>query len=304
MERNKIFGIIVLIILVVLGAYYLNKNIHEFKDLKLENWRYIFLIVPIFIFGYWLIGVVLDVLLRPFGIELNLKESFMISIVTGFYNLITPFRGGMVARGMYLKRRHNFAYTDFLATLAASYVIVFLISSFIGLLSVYLIFMFYGTFNWIIFLIFFGMFIGMLFIVIVAPRFSERKNNWINRFIRVINGWHLIKNNKKVIFYVGILSVIQILLGALMVYLQFKVFGLDVGYLKSLFLTCIGSLGILIAITPANLGVAEAITVFSALTLGIGAAESLGVALLGRAISIIVLFILGPWFSWKLMRKN
>ncbi len=304
MDNKKIIGVLVLIVLIVLGGYYLWTNIEEFKDLRLENWGYIFVMIPLFILGYWLVGIVLDVLLRPFGVEMNLKESFMISIVTGFYNLITPFRGGMVARGMYLKKKHNFAYTDFLATLAASYVVVFLISSFIGLLSSYLIFIYYAAFNWIIFLIFSGMFLGMLFIVVIAPRFPEGKNRWINRFVRVINGWHLIKNNKKVIFYVGVLSVVQILIGALMLYLQFKVFGFDVSYLKSLFLTCIGGLGILIAITPANLGVAEAITVFSALTLGISATESLGVALLGRAVSIIVLFILGPLFSWKLMRKN
>jgi uncharacterized protein (TIRG00374 family) len=69
-------------------------------------------------------------------------------------------------------------------------------------------------------------------------------------------------------------------------------------------LTAIGVLGILVAITPAGLGIQEAITVFSALTIGIGATEALSAALLGRAISLVVLFILGPIFSHYLLRNN
>ena len=144
----------------------------------------------------------------------------------------------------------------------------------------------------------------MLFIIGIAPKFPEGRNKLINRFIRVVNGWHLISSKVKVIFIIGILNIIQILLGTLMLYLQFRVFGFEISYLKSLFLACIGSLGILIAITPANLGIAEAITVFSALTLGIGVSESLSAAVLGRAVSIVVLFILGSLFSWKLMRNK
>ena len=54
-----------------------------------------------------------------------------------------------------------------------------------------------------------------------------------------------------------------------MLYLQFKVFGINIPVISALFITSITSLSILISITPANLGIQELITVFSALTLGI-----------------------------------
>ncbi|MBU0907099.1 MAG: hypothetical protein KKE05_02980 [Nanoarchaeota archaeon] len=37
---------------------------------------------------------------------------------------------------------------------------------------------------------------------------------------------------------------------------------------------------------------------------GISATDSLSAALLGRAVSLVVLFVLGPIFSWILMRGN
>lgn len=103
----------------------------------------------------------------------------------------------------------------FLATLSAIYVIIFLIGSFVGLLSMFLIWFYYGLFNWIIFYLFLIIFIFLLLIIVFSPKFPESKNIWLNRFAKVINGWHLIKNNKKIIFATALISLIQLFLGAI-----------------------------------------------------------------------------------------
>ena len=242
-------------------------------------------------------------MLKPLSVFLKNGESFAISIVTGFYNLITPFRGGMAVRAVYLKKKHSFPYTNFLATLGASYVLIFLVSGILGLISTYFIYKSSSSFSPIIFIIFLITTLSMLSIILFAPKITESESKWLNRFIRVINGWHLIKNNNRVIVTVTLLSLIQILIGSLMLYLQFRVFGFTISYPSAVFLSSIGTLGILIGITPANLGIGEAITVFSALTLGISATQSLTATLLGRAVQIIVLFILGTLFSYVLIKK-
>jgi uncharacterized protein (TIRG00374 family) len=86
--------------------------------------------------------------------------------------------------------------------------------------------------------------------------------------------------------------------------LQFKVFGMELSFAKAAYLTAIGGLSLLIQLTPAGLGINEAITVFSASTIGITPAQSLSVAILGRLISVVVLFTLGPLFSYLLMKKK
>ena len=89
-----------------------------------------------------------------------------------------------------------------------------------------------------------------------------------------------------------------------MYYLQFRVFGIEVTFVKCIFLSAVGILALLVAITPAGLGINEALVVFSALTIGITPAESLSAVLLGRAVQMLVLFVLGPVFSYTLLKHK
>ncbi len=303
-KTKKIFSILILIVILVFFVFYLKNNYQNFQQLKLVSPYLLIILIALFLFNYFLIGIVTLNLLLPLGVKLGLKESFMISIVTGFYNLIMPFRGGMFARGVYLKKKYNFSYTNFFSTLAASYILIFLVASVVGIISTLIIYYQTGIFSWILFLIFSGVFIPMLLIVIFAPKFPYAKSEFINKFIKVVNGWHLIKNNTKVISIVIIISLSQLLLSSLALFLQFRVFGIDISYFSCLFLSCIGSLSLLIQLTPANLGVSEAIIVFSALTIGITSYQSLTAALLGRAVSFLVLLILGPIFSYVLIKHE
>jgi len=302
--HKKILSVAILLILVALAIYYLKNNISDFNQLAIVSPWLIILLVILFLITYVAISSINLYLLKPLGVNLEVKESFMLSVMTGFYNLITPFRGGMAARAVYLKKKYKFPYTDFLATLAASYVLIFLVAGIVGLFSVYYIYKITAQLSLIILGVFLVSTLSMLFIIIFSPRIPETKYPWLNRFIRVINGWHLIRKNKKVVLATLFFSFLQLLIGSTMLYLQFRVFGIQIPFTSTLFITALNSIGILLAITPAGLGITEAITVFSASTLGILPAQSLSAALLGRAISLIVLFILGPIFSYILLKKK
>jgi len=304
MKANKTVSIFVLILTVVLIVMYIKNNFHLFKDLRIIKPGYL-IVFPIFLLiQYFLISKQTQIILRHLNVNLKNKEIYQLSIVTGFYNLITPFKGGMASRAVYLKKRYNFSYTNFLATLSASYVIAFLISSLIGLITAYLTYLQTKAFNLIISLIFLITFMVMMSIILFSPNIKETKNDFLNKFIRVLTGWNIIKKDKKLILKTCIIFLFELLITSLVFYLQFKVFGWNIGFIGALFLSSISYIGILISITPAGLGISEAITVFSALTLGISPVQSLSVALLGRTISIVVLFILGPIFTYKLMKNE
>jgi len=303
-KLKNLISIGILLIIVALFIYYIIQHISDFQQLSLVNPFYLVILLALFIFTYYLISIITKNLLYPLGVKLKGFEAFALSIVTGFYHLITPFRGGTITRAVYLKKKHEFSYTNFLASLAGKYLIIFLTASFIGLITTLFINYIYGSFSWIIFFVFLAIFLPLLLIVVLSPKLSLTKNNFINRFIKVVNGWHLIKNNKRVIIIITLVSLIQLIIGAFMLHLQFRVFGFDIAFIKCLFLASLGVLSILIAITPAGLGINEAVIVFSALTIGITPAQSLSVALLGRAIQMLVLFTLGPIFSAFLIKHN
>lgn len=303
-QHKRILGIIVLIALVAWLVYYGISNYHEFKQMSIENPLLLIPLIFLFIIGYIPVSIITYYILFPLSVRLRVKESFALSIVTGFYNLITPFRGGMVARAAYLKRKYNFSYTNFLATLAGSYILTFFIASLLGLVGLVSIYLSVGIVNFPILVVFTGVFLTFGAVIIFSPKIPLTKYEFANKFIKVLNGWNLIKNDKKVITIISISSVIQIILGAASIYLQFKVFGIDASSNTALFLAAISSLSLLISITPAGLGINEAVIVFSASTLGISPVESLSAALVGRLVSIIVLFVLGPIFSYSLIKRG
>ena len=301
--KNTI-SVIVLVLLIALAVYYFINNLQGFNDLEFVN---PLLIIPLFLIVIVIAvlnGIVIKYLIEPFNIKLAVKEWFGLSVITSFYNTITPFRGGMIAKAAYLKKEHNFSYTNFLASLAGSYVIMFFAASLIGLVSLVLIYLYARIFNYILLLIFLAFFVPLLIIIIFSPKFKETKSNFVNRFIRVMNGWNLIKDNKKVIFILSLISVVTFLLSTIATMFYYNVFGITIMFYSALYLVAIGTLGSLFQITPANLGIAEAIAVFSALVIGIEPTQSIPVAILSRAVSMIVIFILGPIFSYVLMKDT
>jgi uncharacterized protein (TIRG00374 family) len=304
MNIKKILSIMVLIVLIAWLGYYGYSHRTDFAKLTFVS---PYLLVILFMGSlaiYFMVAILNNKLMKALDVKMPLGENFMLSVVTGFYNLIMPFRGGMAVRAVYLKKKYDFAYAHFLASLSAVYILSFLVSSFLGIITTIWIYCKTGIFSWIIFVLFDVVFLGMLGIIFVSPQFKETENGWVNRFIKVINGWHLIKKNKKVILITFFVTLTQNILYSLMLWLQFKVFGIEVSFIAAIFLSSIGSFSILIGLTPGNLGIQEAIIVFSASTIGLSAAESLSATLLGRAVELAVLFVLGPIFSYLLMRNG
>jgi uncharacterized protein (TIRG00374 family) len=297
----------ILVIMAVLFIYYLFKNIGDFEQLfsiPLHNLWLIFVVVLIILLNFFITGMLNNELMKPFGISLKRKEYFGLSVISNFYNTITPFRGGMAARAVYLKQRYKFAYVHFLATLAGIYVLTFFIAGIVGLISILVLWLNYGLFNSLIFYLFLAISLFMLGIIILSPKFNESKKKWFSRFVKVINGWHLIKNNPKIVFTTSIVALIQLVLGALSTLVLYSIFNINIGFFKALFIVSIGSIAILVAITPGNLGIADAIGVFSATIVGVGLKEAVAVAILGRVISLILIFILGPIFSYILLKHQ
>ena len=235
---------------------------------------------------------------------MKFKEYFGLAAITSFYNIIFPFRGGLIAKAAYLKTKHKFSITHFIAMMVGVMIISILASSFLGIITLLLIYLQSGVFNAIVLILFILAFLVSLFIVIFSPKLRETKYNLANKAIQVINGWHTIKNNRKIVIAVSIITLIQIILSTAGIMLSYRVFGIHLTIVKALFLTSVLPLTIILGITPAGLGVNEAIGVFSGLVIGIAPAQSLSAAVLGRIIGTIIIFILGPIFSYLLIKHK
>ena len=129
MNLKKILSPILLVVTLALIAYYISKHLSDFSELSLINPLWLIPLAVLFLIVSWTNGIKIKYLAEPFGIKLIFKEHFGLSVVTSFYNMITPFRGGLAAKAVYLKNKHGFSYTNYLATVAGLYVINFFVAS-------------------------------------------------------------------------------------------------------------------------------------------------------------------------------
>jgi uncharacterized protein (TIRG00374 family) len=304
MKSKNFISILIITFFIFLALIYVNNNLPDFIEIisriTISSLWKIFLIA-ILIFIFLLTSATLfKALLQPFKIPLSNKEAFGLSVVTRFYNLITPFRGGAAARAIYLKKKHDFPYVHFLATLSAIYILIFLVSSITGIFSMLIL----PEKNNLILLALSLFAIFLLAITIFSPKIKERKNKWLDRIIKVVNGWNLIKNNKRIITITLIISILQIFLSAINNLIAYQIFGITISIPAALFISAISSLSIIIAITPGNLGIGDAINVFTANLIGIPMTEAIAATILLRAVNLVIIFILGPIFSYKLIKKK
>jgi uncharacterized protein (TIRG00374 family) len=297
--KNLISGSVLILIIIYL-IYYINNNLQNFKQLTMTNTLYLVPLLIFFLLSLYLNGIMLKTLMKPFKIKLKNNEAFGLAAITNFYNIITPFRGGAAARAIYLKKKHDFPYVHFLATLSAIYILIFLVSSIVGIFSMLTL----QEKSIPILITLSILTIFLLLIIIFSPRIKEKRNKWLNRFIKVINGWHLIKNNKRIIAITIIISLVQVLLTALNNLIAYQIFGIEITLAKALFIAAISNLAIMVAITPGNLGIGDTINVFTANIIGIPLTEAIAATILLRAVNLAIIFILGPIYSYKLIKKK
>ncbi len=301
---KRVFVFLILILISGSFVWYYYENQELFSRITFVSPTLLIVILFLIIFQLFLIGMINRSVLQPFNVHLGKIEAFEIAVINRFANYISPFKSGIAAKAFYLKKRHGLTYTYFITSIGATQIIAALIAGLIGMLAVSAIYLDTGKFNWIILGIFSTVLILLPLIILSAPRLKERRSKWINRLIQVINGWDMIRSNRKAMFQVMFFFLLQRIAAAYSLFFLFRVFGLSLGLHEALFLSSISYFGFMIGITPAGFGVQEWITVFSALTVGIGPAESMSVALLRRAVNVLALFMLVPLCGAGLFKIN
>ncbi len=305
MTKWRKIASISLLTLSVLGiVYYIYTHLEDFSRLSLVKPSNIGIMVLLVVLTSTCMGLQLKYLLKPFGVILRPMEWFGLSEITSFYNIITPFKGGAIARAAYLKLKHNFPYTQFLSTLSGGLVIMFFIQSFIGITSMLFLYLTDRIFNVYVFIIFLAFFLPLLIIIMVSPKLPEHRNRLINNIVQIINGWHQIRSHRREIVIIILASLVQLCLNAFGTIITFAIIGVHLTFIKALFMASLAALSIVVSITPSGFGIGETVSVFSGLAIGITPAHSLTASIIGRVIYTSVILVLGPVFSYFLLREK
>jgi len=303
MGNRRVWLIITTVAFIALISVYINFQRDLLEYLKNVNFTILAYLMIIAILFQITTGLILREVASKFNIILNLKEWLGLPFVTAMGNYVTPFSGGMIARASYLKYRHRFPYAQFVSVLGASYLVYFWVAGIAGAITLMLT-LERSQLYWELILFFLAVMVIISFFSML-PGIKIPGSNWLTVSLNnAIDGWIFIKRDPLLLGKLAIYTLANILLNGLSFWLAFVAladFSLSFGiiFLISLF----SSFSILLKITPGNLGISEAVITLSSGILGVGAGLGLLAALVIRAVSLILIFTLGPVFSFLLARE-
>jgi len=234
-------------------------------------------------------GQLLRELCRPFRVSLGGVEASALAAWAGLVNYLTPFVGGTGVRAVYLKRRHKLPYASFVSVQTATYSLLFALSSIVGLGSLLILPSVER-----------GARVGLavtLSLILVSSlavhRWPFRVPNGsgpIQGFVRrTLEGLGEIRRADltRLIALLGA----NLLAQAISLTLAFATLGVPLRPPEALLIASLSSFSVLLAITPAALGISEGIVVFAATVVHLHAPTALAAAALRRLVSFSVTVI-------------
>lgn len=306
--KNKVRLLVTALVLVIFAVYFV-VNIDKFRPLRdIEGW----LLILIGLGDISIImanGLFTKFILRPFGKSISLAESFYVSLISSVGNFFAPAGAGFAFRAVYLKRKHGLPYSDYVSVLFGNYIIVFLINSTFGLFSLWLLRSRanhqYAIITFVLATIFI---VSLLLTIIKVPGLEtvQTKNRaaayLLNVFHKISIGWRKIVAHPKLLLQLSAVTVLNLALTIFITWMIILSLNLHVGFAALVLFSVLGSLSLFVNITPANLGVKEAIYLFSSTVLGFSIWQILLIALIDRGVQFIVLLLL--WLSSSKMRRQ
>jgi uncharacterized membrane protein YbhN (UPF0104 family) len=110
----------------------------------------------------------------------------------------------------------------------------------------------------------------MIILIFVNPRFkNSKKNRIINWFNSILEGWSMIKRDKKKLGIFVFLSIASLLLATLQSIFVYKGLGYTLGFFESMYMSSLGMITTFVNITPDSIGIREGVYMFTSETIGL-----------------------------------
>ncbi len=287
-----------------LAVIFLYRYREEFLSIEIVEPLYIFPVLILSFLSIFLNGVFNKFFFQLYGANLRFNEWFGLSVINTFGNLVTPLRGGAISNAIYLKKKHQLAYSDFVGSLAASYINVFLVNSGFGWAVFTLSPHYLSKTQSVILNSFFGsIFLGCLFVTLFAPKFPDSRYRLFKVVFNVLNAWRKLRENFRILLAISGVNIGNALLLAGMNYFLFRTIGLEISLASALAMGIFSSFSALVSITPGNLGVREAFAALGAVGFNIPVASAVTVSFVERIAVFCLCLVFGMIFSHILMKK-
>ncbi len=295
-------SVVIFVAVIILGVWYFHKHADEFKkiaDIGFTSFALLsfFVILTIFVTGIESIMIV-----RIFRTRLSLWEGFGLSAVNTMANYYFA-KAGIAAKGVYLKKKHQFPYTHYVSTVAGAYIVSLLTQGLLGIALCLLNARINGI-RYEILLAFAAVSLCGLAPFLI-PKFRFKKDNVLaERIERILEGWQRIKTHRSLLLVLMLLNVLYILLIAVRLKISFHALGYDAQFLSCFVMAPLWTLSVILSITPGAIGIRQALFGYSSELLDIGLTQGVMASTIDHAVNALWVFVFGLIFSYWVWRKG
>lgn len=287
-----------MLIVLYFSYFFISQNLNEFTKILTITLPLFSQLSFLFLLGLLLNGLLFKNILELFNINLKNIEWFGLTVVNRFSNYLF-FKGGVVVRSLYLKKKYNFSFKNFF--------LVFLFISFIQVISISILALIFcliyyiesGTYNLLLLTFLLVSIISATILFIFHKKITSKfKIKLPFDFVEKL------KNKPTLLLSFIILSSGATILQSIRIYLIYNTLFETINFAPTVIISAIGTLSFYASITPAAIGIKEFFMSYTAELTGANFTITTAVASLDRIISIIWVFSLGIIFSIYFSKKN
>lgn len=300
--KNKNTSLVILAGSLILFAWYFWSHQSDFAILLGIKPIYLAMVALGHLAAIFTNGLFIKLILQSYNKYIDVRESFYIALISAVGNFFLPVGSGTGVRAVYLKRKFKLNYKNFLSTLSGNYIIAFLFIALAGIVSLLalrintspavfwpLLTVFGAILLVTSWLAVFGLPVSLI------KSLSNIKNQKIKRLARltgeVLAGWNMIAGDKRLVLKLFAITGLNFFTLLVITYASIRALELNVSVWSLVLYSALGSVSLLVNITPGSIGIKEAVYVYAASALGLTAVEILSVALIDRGVRFLILLL-------------
>jgi uncharacterized membrane protein YbhN (UPF0104 family) len=286
----------------VVFAVYLFRNFERFQRLLSLSLGVLLSLVVLNLIFAVVQGGINYFFYRALDVYLDINESIGLAAVNTLANQL-PFAGGLMAKGVYLKQRHQLGYTHFLSATMALYVCFVAVNGATALAVLGYWALVGGPRAPLVLVLGFSGMLASLVSLWLPVGALALPGKVGKRFTQLAEGWQVLRQN---VHLVGTMAACQVFLTVLFAgrfWIAFRALSQDVTYTQCLLFSSATVLTRLVNIAPGGLGVREGIVAGMATLLGFEPGVSAVAVGLDRLIATSVIVVLGTIYTYVLSAK-
>ena len=301
MKPRQIVSLVVLLVIVGAGAYYIASHHERFAVIARVPLSGVVALAALAFLGWTTGAVLLRMTFAELGASVSSLESHLLVWTAQYWNYL-PMKPGLYAQAVFMKRRRNLSYSRFVAYLLAMNLVASLSRGVLGVLITVPIWL-KGELTPLVPAAFALVTGGCAALMVLPTRWQYGGRRRVLRTIcRVGSAWHQIRSGRLLV-RIALWKTVQVLVQVAYLNLCFQFVGIEGALPQALIVVLLTPLSSLMGIVPGGLGVREALVGIVVMAFGGTLADGVVAATLGRAVRLAMTLVLGPVASHRVFSR-